>query len=110
MRKAFLVVLTLSASVSASMAQDTAITNSLQTSPSINLDGIVAAPKAKAPARREGWNEMRQRHTLSAKRGVNSMCVECLGSKYNKAGPKTPLLLGDDLSNYQGEPQLEQEP
>ncbi len=54
--------------------------------------------------------DMARRHRTVGERAVRSMCVECLGLRYNKPGPNTPLILPEELSNYQGEPQLEREP
>jgi hypothetical protein len=53
---------------------------------------------------------MARRHRITGEKAIRSMCDECLGSQYNKPGTKTPLLLGEELSNYEGEPQLESEP
>ncbi len=109
MRKV-LIILPLSMLASASIAQDIGQGTPPRLENADEFRAIVAAPKPKAPARREGWNEMYDRHRAAAKRSVRSMCDECLGAKHNKPGPETPLILPEELSNYQGEPQLEREP
>jgi hypothetical protein len=110
MRNAFLVLLILSASVSASMAQDPGRSTPQQSGSLSELDALVGPSRSKAPVRRERSDEMQRRHGAEARRAINTMCVECLGAKYNRPGPKTPLILPEELSNYQGEPQLDLEP
>ena len=109
MRKAVLLLLIVSASGSASMAQDVAPSGSTITVPGPITQGSADKDIGKYFSE---WDqtEMARRHRIVGEKAVRSMCVECLGLRYNKPGPKTPLILPEELLNYQGEPQLEQEP
>ena len=62
-----------------------------------------------AKARGEA-EKLYKRIDQGARQAVRSMCVECLGARYNQPGPKTPYTLSDELSAMKGEPQFEQEP
>lgn len=66
--------------------------------------------EAQAAASKEQQDKLYQRMNQSAKRAIGSMCVECLGARYNRSGPKTPLILSDELSSMTEQPQLETEP
>lgn len=109
MRKTVLLLLIVSASGSASMAQEVAPSASAITGTGTISRG--AADKDFGKYFSE-WDQtdMARRHRIVGERAIRSMCIECLGLRYNRPGPKTPLILPEELSNYQGEPQLESEP
>jgi hypothetical protein len=109
MRKAVLLLLIVSASGSVSMAQDVAQSGSAITVTGTNTQSSADKDIGKYFS---AWDQtaMARRHRIVGEKAVRSMCVECLGLRYNKPGPKTPLILPEELSNYQGEPQLESEP
>jgi ABC-type microcin C transport system permease subunit YejB len=48
-----------------------------------------------------------RRSSERAKRAVDSMCVECVGARYNRPASRTPLIVPDDTSDM--EPDLELE-
>jgi hypothetical protein len=109
MHRAILPLVIVSAFGSAAMAQDVARSDS---------EIIGTRTITRGAADKDGdkyisqWDntDMARRHRTVGEKAVRSMCVECLGLRYNKPGPRTPLILPEELSNYQGEPQLEHEP
>ena len=109
MRKAVLLLLIVSASSSVSVAQDLALPGSTITDTGTITQGAADKDIGKYFSQ---WDQtdMARRHRIVGEKAIRSMCVECLGLRYNKPGPKTPLILPEELSNYQGEPQLEHEP
>lgn len=66
--------------------------------------------ETKAAKARADQDRLYRRGEQTAKRAIGSMCVECLGARYNRPGPKTPLILSDELSDMTGEPELEGQP
>ncbi|UVF18390.1 hypothetical protein HPT29_018005 [Microvirga terrae] len=77
------------------------------------LRSVPVAPNGSSYAQSPAWEraeKLDKRHSATAAKAIKSMCDECLGSKYNKLGPKTPLTLPEELSTWEGEPQLETEP
>jgi len=54
-----------------------------------DIEGEAAKSRAAA-------DKMYRRINESARRGVRSMCDECLGPRYNRPGPKTPLIVPDE--------------
>lgn len=115
MRKAVLLLLVVSASGSASMAQDVPPSGSTITDTGTITQGAADKEIGKYLSG-AGQTDMARRrriareHRIVGEKAIRSMCVECLGLRYNRPGPKAPLLLPEELSNYQGEPQPELEP
>ena len=94
----------------ASVAQET---GSLRSEGARSVRNASSLPDYSKDGAMHPWERfqiMYRAHRSAANRAVRSMCVECLGAKYNQVGAKPPLLLGEELSNYKGEPQLEREP
>jgi hypothetical protein len=63
------------------------------------------AAKARAEA-----EKLYGRVDRAARRAVQSMCVECMGAKYNRPASKSPFVMPDEVLNLEEPSSMEEEP
>ena len=110
MSKLFLALVLFAASGSMASAQEAPLLRSQNSRTSSLAAAKPGDIEAKAAVSRKRGEKLQRRIDVTAKQAVNSMCVECAGSRYNQPGSKTPFILSDELSAMVGNPQLEKEP